>query len=215
MPGGVPVAVPMDPSSLFDTSEEEARRRAASDFFTESTWAFKSVDDKVALLNNYWHHLQREASSQGLMPGDPVYDRVLLDMDNWWTWKTKYDDAILRRAFTGLAWIWGGGTQAELERELGRWKDRWIEDMEAVIAAKPSVAPGLINRGVDPEIELQEFPSKENNRPLIIGLGVVVLLVGFGAWASFKARGFTPKPQRRSPRKAYKARYRKARPSAA
>lgn len=158
------------------------------DIFTRGLWFARSTDEQVELLNNYWQQLDREARTAGLM-GSPQYSQLTSDMGNWWSWKQSYDDAVFRRAATAVAQIWGGGLQSQYERELGAWKDRFLEDMNAILAAAPVARQGLIDRGLDPEIRFQQFPNADAaDGSVFVGLGVVVLLVGFGAWASYRVQ---------------------------
>lgn len=159
-----------------------------SDLFTKGTWFARSTDEQVELLNNYWHLLQRSVPHE--LRSAPAYRRLLVDMDGWWRWKLGYDDAVFRRAFSAVAQLWGGGLQAQYERELGAWKDRYLSDLEAVLAVAPQVTDRLVERGVDPDLHFREFPSAEGgDGSLWVGVGVVVLLVGFGAWSSYRMRG--------------------------
>ena len=161
-----------------------------ADFFLRGTWFARSTDEKVALLNNYWHELQRSASSAGLRD-TPEFRRLQADMGNWWTWKQSYDESAFRRAASAIAQLWGGGLQSQYERELGAWKDRYVEDLNAILAiAPPTVPEALVNRGVDPDLQFQQFPSADApDGSIWVGVGVVVLLVGFGAWSSYRMRG--------------------------
>jgi hypothetical protein len=166
--------------------------------FLKNFSMLRETDDQVDLLNNYWVLLAR--SAKGLDP--QLQARLDSDEANWWTWRTQYYDAVFRRALDPTD-LWGGGAQSKYERELGGWKDRYLEMMEAVIAAVPGAAEELIGQGVDPDLQFQSFPDAKGNSGFLWGLGAVVLLVGFGAYAAFSSEGY---------RKSQHSAYRRSRP---
>lgn len=175
------VALPMRPIDLWPGWLD-------TDLFTEGLWFARSTDEQIALLNNYWHQLEREAQSAGLR-GSLEYRRLTADMDNWWSWKRSYDAAVFRRAASAPFQLWGGGLQAQYERELGAWRDRFLEDLNAILEIAPQAREGLVDRGVDPELRFQEFPdARGGDASVLVGVGVVVALVGFGAWASYRMK---------------------------
>ena len=170
-----------------------------SSLFTKGFYSARSTDEKVDLLNNYWQLLSRAVAAKTQL-STGLRNRLDADMNNWWAWRTSYYDAIFRRAFDPRD-LWAGGLQATYERELGGWKNRYLEDMNAIVDAEPAVAEELIRLGVDPDRAFTEFPSGSKDYSLWWGLGAVTLLVGFGAYAAFTSEGY-----RRSQHDAFDAR---------
>lgn len=166
------------------------------DLFVKNLSMLKETDDQVDLLNNYWQQLDRVS---GVLP-PPIRARLDSDLKNWWTWRTAYYDAVFRRALDPRD-LWGGGLESKYERELGGWRDRYLEMMASVTAATPGAAEALIRQGVDPDLAFQEFPTAKGDSGFLWGIGAVVVLVGFGAYAAFSSEGY-----RKSQHSAYRRR---------
>lgn len=160
----------------------------SADLFTKGFYSARSTDEKIELLNNYWQLLWRSAMAQGPLPAE-VGRRLDADMGNWEAYRVRYGDAILRRAFDPRD-AWAGGLQSSFERELGTWKNRYLDDLKLVTQALPATAEDLIAKGVDPDTAFKEFPSPNKDFSFWWGMGAVVLLMGFGAWAAFSSEGY-------------------------
>lgn len=162
-----------------------------ADLFIKGFSALRTTDERVDLLNNYWQQLWRSVAATGQTLPQDVAEKLDADMANWWDWRTRYYDAIFRRAVDPRD-LWGSGLQTSYEKELGAWKDRYLADLELVLQVVPEAEQELIRRQVDPEIAFQEYPTASGGSPwpFYVGLGAVVLLVGAGAYFAFRTEGY-------------------------
>jgi len=180
----------------------------SSDLFLKAFYHSTDTDSKVELLNNYWQQLWRTASSdlpaQGVSLPPAYMQRLNNDMSGWWDFHTRYFDSVFKRALDPRD-LWGGGLQSTYQAELGSWKDRFVQDLNDMLASAPKqlVTDALTARNVDPDMQFQTFPESTQAQgkgvpPLLWGLGAGVLLIGFGIWASHTSEGY-----RRSQPRAY------------
>lgn len=112
--------------------------------FYQRIWLEGDLEQKVALLNNYWHHLSRSGTESGFTRHDPVMKRVNQHMDQWWEWRTQFNEALLRRwiPFVGRDW----------EDELYRFKDLFEEDYYELLRVGGTRAQeALASRGAAPQ----------------------------------------------------------------
>lgn len=119
----------------------EAQRNVVVDFF-RAIYLQADQEQRVALINNYLQLQWRAAVAAKLDRGDPVMVKLDGIMGQWWTWKTQYDDAALRR--------WIPGT-----RSWGSELDNWSQRVEAIqgeldAATNDAVSTTLEKQGLNP-----------------------------------------------------------------
>jgi hypothetical protein len=101
------------------------------------------AENKVAILNNAWHHLERTARSVGLSTGDAVMQKLYGDMDQWWQWKVQWNDATIQR------WV-PFASSRDWDAELNLWLQKFQEDNDALARVAGDVYRKALAKKVDP-----------------------------------------------------------------
>lgn len=130
------------------TSRPSTRRKIGMGDSTPVADFFRAIylqadqEQRVELVNNYLQLLWRAGLAAGLASTNPVMVKLDATMGQWWTWRTQYNDAVLRR-WVPFTRAWG--------TELDAWADRvQAEQDELDAATSDQVKARLAQQGLDP-----------------------------------------------------------------